>query len=164
MKGEEVIMITEDKFKEIIEEIKNKMNAEKGRSVYMNAVAGDDVDHFISDRENHMGFRLESRKSIYLKKLQRALDKVRSGTYGFCEECDEPIEANRLNARPTASYCISCKEEQERAEGHKLYSKKSHTAGKTFSYDNVIEFPKESETEKEKILRFEKIKNGRKLN
>ncbi|MDH5580904.1 MAG: TraR/DksA family transcriptional regulator [Bdellovibrionales bacterium] len=157
-------MISEERFKEIIQELKTKINAEKGKQVYLNAVAGDNIDHTVSDRENYMGFKLESRKSIYLKKLQRSLDKVRNGTYGKCEDCDGPIESRRLKARPTASYCINCKEEQERDESHQLYQKKSHTLGKTFSDQNIIEFPKSNDFDNDKILPFQKSNMVKKLN
>ncbi|MFZ8933009.1 MAG: TraR/DksA family transcriptional regulator [Bacteriovoracaceae bacterium] len=157
-------MMSEEKFKEIIENLKNKINVEKGKQAYLNAAAGDDIDHVVSDRENYMGFKLESRKSIYLKKLQRSLDKMRSGTYGICEDCDGPIERKRLQARPTASFCINCKEEQERGESHQLYQNKSHTLGKTFSNQNIIEFPKNNDFDNDKVLPFQKSKGIKKLN
>lgn len=149
-------MVTEEEFETLIKQLRHKMNTQKGHQVYQSAAVGDSIDNFVNDRDNHMSFRLESRKSIYLKKLQNALDKIKNGSFGVCEECDGPIEKSRLKARPTASYCISCKEEQEREEGHKLYQKKSHTMGKTFSYGNVIEFPKDEGNDK--ILPFKKEK------
>ena len=44
-----------------------------------------------------------------LKDIDNALDKIRNGTYGICEECDEKINEKRLEANPVARYCISCK-------------------------------------------------------
>src|SRR5512147_463804 len=35
-----------------------------------------------------------------LKEIDSALDKLASGTYGVCEECDESITAKRLEANP----------------------------------------------------------------
>jgi len=44
-----------------------------------------------------------------VKEIDSALDKIGSGAYGICEECDEPISEKRLEANPVARYCITCK-------------------------------------------------------
>ena len=44
-----------------------------------------------------------------LKDIDNALDKIKNGTYGICEECEEKISEKRLEANPVARYCISCK-------------------------------------------------------
>lgn len=38
--------------------------------------------------------------------LERALDRLDRGTYGMCEQCGEPIVADRLEARPSARTCL----------------------------------------------------------
>jgi RNA polymerase-binding protein DksA len=43
-----------------------------------------------------------------LTELDDALARVDGGTFGICDECGEPIGAERLEARPTATTCISC--------------------------------------------------------
>jgi RNA polymerase-binding transcription factor DksA len=43
-----------------------------------------------------------------LRELDRALGRLRDGTYGRCERCGQPIAAQRLAARPAASTCITC--------------------------------------------------------
>jgi DnaK suppressor protein len=48
-----------------------------------------------------------------LKEIDNALDKMAHGTYGICEECDEPISEKRLEANPVARYCITCKRQME---------------------------------------------------
>ena len=47
---------------------------------------------------------------------QKALERIDNGTFGICEECDEPISIKRLEARPETTLCIRCKEDQERVE------------------------------------------------
>jgi DnaK suppressor protein len=39
-----------------------------------------------------------------------ALARFANGTYGICEECDEPIAAARLAVRPAACLCVDCQE------------------------------------------------------
>jgi DnaK suppressor protein len=40
--------------------------------------------------------------------LERALERLETGTYGTCESCGGFIGAERLDARPDASLCIKC--------------------------------------------------------
>ena len=42
------------------------------------------------------------------KKIAHALTRLKIGTYGKCENCGKDIEAERLEAMPTANLCISC--------------------------------------------------------
>lgn len=46
--------------------------------------------------------------------VQRALEKLEKGTYGICDDCGQPIAAERLAAIPYATLCISCKSRRER--------------------------------------------------
>jgi DnaK suppressor protein len=57
-----------------------------------------DILMSLSDNERNM-----------VKEIDSALDKIANGTYGICEECDEPINEKRLEANPVARYCITCK-------------------------------------------------------
>jgi RNA polymerase-binding transcription factor DksA len=43
-----------------------------------------------------------------LSGVERALGKLPDGTYGVCEDCGEPINPLRLEAKPAARYCINC--------------------------------------------------------
>ncbi len=40
-----------------------------------------------------------------LKEITGALARMTAGTYGFCEECGEKIEEDRLEANPAAGTC-----------------------------------------------------------
>lgn len=54
------------------------------------------------------------RREIMLKKIEAALQRIDDDEYGFCQACDEPIAAGRLEIDPTALLCISCAERAER--------------------------------------------------
>lgn len=43
-----------------------------------------------------------------LSEVDRALDRLDSGTYGECTNCHQPIEAERLEAMPATPHCINC--------------------------------------------------------
>ena len=48
-----------------------------------------------------------------LKLVLQGLQRIRDGTFGLCETCDEPIGEMRLLALPTARLCITCQQETE---------------------------------------------------
>ena len=43
-----------------------------------------------------------------LAELDAALDRMRSGSYGICEDCGDQIPPARLEAHPAARVCIAC--------------------------------------------------------
>jgi DnaK suppressor protein len=45
--------------------------------------------------------------------ISKSLQKIKDGTFGLCQECEEPIAIKRLQAQPFAILCISCAEEKE---------------------------------------------------
>ena len=76
----------------------------------------DEMDLASSEYLQSFTFRLRGREKTFLKKIERALIKIDEGTFGICEECEEPISIKRLEARPETTLCIRCKEDQERME------------------------------------------------
>lgn len=46
--------------------------------------------------------------SARIEALQEALDKVHSGTYGYCQNCGTQINAERLEILPTTQQCTDC--------------------------------------------------------
>lgn len=93
----------------------------------------DEIDQASSDIEQSMRMRLRNREVFYLKKVEDALKRIESGEFGECEECGEDIELRRLEARPTATLCVSCKEEQERREVLTAAGREHKSLGATFS-------------------------------
>jgi RNA polymerase-binding transcription factor len=43
-----------------------------------------------------------------LAELDRALEKVDEGTYGVCDDCEQLISSDRLEAMPSATLCVTC--------------------------------------------------------
>lgn len=76
----------------------------------------DEVDQASTDTEQSMKMRLRNREIFYLKKLNESILRIEEGTFGECENCGEDIELKRLQARPTATLCLGCKEDEERKE------------------------------------------------
>ena len=93
----------------------------------------DEIDQATTDVEQSMRMRLCNRETLYLKKVEDALRRIEEGTYGLCDSCEEDIGLKRLEARPTATLCVSCKEEQERREIHTAAGLANKSLGETFS-------------------------------
>ena len=49
----------------------------------------------------------------HLQRVDRALAKFTSGTYGYCESCGQPIDFARLKALPDARFCLKCQRQRE---------------------------------------------------
>jgi DnaK suppressor protein len=45
-----------------------------------------------------------------LEEIEYAMVKIKNGSYGTCEMCEDPIGLPRLKAKPFAKYCIVCRE------------------------------------------------------
>ena len=76
----------------------------------------DEIDQASAEYNQSFTFRLRDREKYYLSKIEKALVKLREGTFGICEECEVPISLRRMQARPVTTLCIRCKEEQEMEE------------------------------------------------
>ena len=60
--------------------------------------------------------RTRDRERKLISKIDSALRRIDIGTYGYCEETDEPIGIKRLIARPIASLCLDAQERHEKME------------------------------------------------
>lgn len=80
----------------------------------------DETDLAASEINQNLVFKLRDRERQLLIKIDEALSRMDEGVFGICEECEEPIEPRRLEARPVSTMCISCKERQEHRE--KIYA------------------------------------------
>jgi DnaK suppressor protein len=109
------------RFREILEEKKEEIlrNAKKTLNEDMTLDVDDlpdEMDLASSEYLQSFQFRLRGREKTFLKKIDHAIAKIEAGTFGICEECEEPISMKRLEARPETTLCIRCKEDQERNE------------------------------------------------
>jgi RNA polymerase-binding protein DksA len=49
-----------------------------------------------------------------LQDIEHAIEQVKSGKYGICERCGNPIDPERLEIFPETTLCVDCKRETER--------------------------------------------------
>jgi RNA polymerase-binding transcription factor DksA len=50
---------------------------------------------------------LENEEEV-LKQIDSALDRIKKGTFGKCEECEGDIPKERLKILPHTPYCVAC--------------------------------------------------------
>jgi DnaK suppressor protein len=59
------------------------------------------------ERERDLQLSAQALQSV--EEIDRALAKIDDGSYGICEQCNEPIPKERLKALPYAALCVRCK-------------------------------------------------------
>lgn len=109
-----------NKFKKLLLEEKQKVMNNSRKNLDDIKVDVDDLpdetDLAASEISQNLAFKLRDRERMLLSKIDQALAKIDEGTFGVCEDCEEPIEVKRLEARPVSSLCIACKEREEHRE------------------------------------------------
>ena len=78
--------------------------------------SADMVDQASSYTDKTVEMKALNRSRKLISKINSALQRIKSGTYGFCEETGEPIGLKRLMARPVATLSIEAQEKHERDE------------------------------------------------
>jgi DnaK suppressor protein len=99
----------EDLLSEAEHTLSTKINAEKESFP-------DPTDQAVAELDSNFLLRLRGREQKLLKKIDEAISRIDSGTYGVCESCGGQIGIKRLEARPVTTLCIECKTRQEEEE------------------------------------------------
>ena len=76
----------------------------------------DIADRASLEAERALELRTRDRYRKLLGKIDGALRRIDEGTYGYCEETNEPIGLRRLVARPIATLSLEAQEHHERLE------------------------------------------------
>jgi DnaK suppressor protein len=83
---------------------------------------GDEGDRADTERTHEISVLLSLRDKEKLLAIEEALEKVREGTYGVCEECGDEIGPGRLKAMPLARLCVPCKSRREKETAHQKFA------------------------------------------
>lgn len=76
----------------------------------------DIADRAAVETEVALELRARDRQRKLIAKIDEALERIRLGEYGYCEETGEPIGVKRLEARPVATLTVEAQERHERIE------------------------------------------------
>ena len=118
---------TQQKFKKILEEKKAKIEVELASIAKKDPRLKGDYDskypHFgatqSSDEEalevSAYASRLpvEYALEVKLRDINLALEKIKKGAFGKCENCPGEIDQKRLEAMPEARICLNCAEKNK---------------------------------------------------
>ena len=77
------------------------------------SAAGDSADAAFDSGSDEIASKLAELEARELGQVQRALSRLKQGTYGLCEICHTRILVARLNALPYSTMCIKCQREVE---------------------------------------------------
>jgi DnaK suppressor protein len=75
---------------------------------------GDSADVAFESGSEEMASQLAELDARELHQIERALQRLKQGTYGLCEGCGCKIPIGRLNALPYTTLCIACQREMEK--------------------------------------------------
>ena len=108
--------------KEKVKILANAKAALKGGSIKLDSnEMMDEVDLASATMEQNLTFRLLDRERKLLTQIERALDKMKHGEYGYCEGTGEPIPKRRLELAPWTRHSVK----------HKEYLEKMKRSGRT---------------------------------
>mgnify|MGYP006299323421 FL=1 len=74
---------------------------------------GDQAQKYL---DQNLSFGLRQREVQRLREIDAALERIENGSYGICEETDEPISKKRLEKMPWTRLSIEAAEELEREQ------------------------------------------------
>lgn len=111
----------QDHFMDILIRAKEKLLAEeadRANQLQENDASNlpDPLDQGTNEGVFHNQLRTRDRESQLVRKINRAIDCLKTGSYGYCEACGCEIPIRRLEARPIVTKCIDCKERDELRE------------------------------------------------
>jgi DnaK suppressor protein len=78
--------------------------------------AADVFDASLLATERESSARTLEQDFRLLRQVETALDRLRDGTFGTCDSCQEEIAPKRLRAIPWATRCVSCQERVESSD------------------------------------------------
>jgi DnaK suppressor protein len=104
-------------FRALLHEKLEELRSEKQQSVtnglFDREEGFDFCDKATAEYDRSWDLHMKARNRNLVRKIMNSLEKLKDGTYGICEECGHLISEKRLQARPTATLCIQCKEQEE---------------------------------------------------
>lgn len=74
---------------------------------------GDSADAAFDSGNEEIASQLAELEARELNQIEKAMARMKQGTYGNCENCQTKIPVARLNALPYSTTCVICQREME---------------------------------------------------
>lgn len=107
---------------------------------------------------------LKESEEFTVREIDDALNRIKDGTYGICENCGRQIDSERLEALPYARSCIDCETVREHEKRLDEISKSKHRPVEEdvlekvmrgdFLHDTEGDEPYEGKQALEEVLKF----------
>jgi len=82
----------------------------RGRGALTIETTADEMDQTQGAQERDLAIGTVDRDAKLLREVLSALDRIASGTFGICLNCEFDVHRKRLAAVPWAALCIQCQE------------------------------------------------------
>ncbi len=79
---------------------------------------GDEGDSAAFSKDRELTASLAQLAVSRVAAVEGALERLREGRYGVCEECEEEIPLERLQAMPSTVLCVDCQRRRESSARH----------------------------------------------
>jgi DnaK suppressor protein len=104
-----------NKFRETLKTRQAELsNGRQNREALAIETTADELDRIQQAQERDFAMGAIDRDSLRLREIRAALERIDSGSFGVCLDCEEEIAAKRLAAVPWTALCIACQEAAER--------------------------------------------------
>ena len=87
--------------------------------------AADSMDELVLANEREVIVERLNREANLIRQVADALERITTGEFGICLECERPISVKRLTALPWAALCLSCQEFADREPGEPVMPRRS---------------------------------------
>lgn len=112
--NEKILLTLQQRRAELLHDLRRRLHAE-GETEQLALVnhLEETGDWAEASSENLHDLALLQHEIDALRRIDGALQRVRDGQFGVCQECGEPIPQQRLEAQPEAMTCLQCQNELE---------------------------------------------------
>jgi DnaK suppressor protein len=100
---------------------------------------GDAADFAFDTGSGEISSQLAELEARELAQVERALERLRQGTYGICESCGKRIPVARLNALPYSTYCIGCQRQLEANPDWRGLNRSGENWAKVYEAESALE-------------------------
>ena len=94
---------------------KNISGVEKEMDALRELELNDEGDYASVSNDNMVENAIGNQQELELFEIDLALAKIKDGTFGICEMCEENVGVHRLKVKPHAKFCIDCREIAEKS-------------------------------------------------
>ncbi len=101
---EEILRSRKEQIEKNINEVEHELDQLQDMEL------NDEGDYAAASNENLVESAIGMQQDLELHEIEDALIRIKEGTYGICEMCEEPIGIHRLKVKAHAKYCIDCRE------------------------------------------------------